>query len=594
MTEPLIRVQNISYTYPAGTGRPALRDVSLTVNPGEYVAIVGANGSGKSTLARHLNALLVPDDGDVWVNGWNTRDRAHIRDIRRTVGMVFQVPDNQIVATIVEDDVAFGPENLGVPDQELPTRVAEALAAVGLEGQGQRASHLLSAGQKQRLAIAAALAMKPLCLVLDEATAMLDPAGKAALLDILRRLHDAGTTIIAVTHSMSEAVEADRIVVLSDGQIVAEGSPARIFGDAALLEQCGLEAPPVARLAHRLAHHWPDFPTDILDSEALADAVCKSLATAGTAPRTPAPADEASNGVDLPSPTVAAQDPWIALDDVHYTYLQGTPLENRALRGVHMEVGSGETVAIIGPTGSGKSTLLQHLNGLLRPHSGRVRVLGYDLADPRCDVRALRKRVGLVFQQPEAQLFERYAGDDVAFGPLMFGASIDEARERVRDAMNAVGLPFEAYKDRLTLALSGGERRRLALAGVLALAPQILALDEPTAGLDPKGREDLIALLQQWRRADRAIVFSSHNMDDVALLADRVYIVADGQIAHSGPTRQVFANPDWLAEFGLGLPSATALAHALALRGCPVPTNVLSLEELAQAIVRLADERVRV
>lgn len=592
MTEPLIRVQNLSYTYPAGTGRPALRDVSLTVNPGDYIAIVGANGSGKSTLARHLNALLVPDEGEVWVNGWNTRDRAHIRDIRRTVGMVFQVPDNQIVATIVEDDVAFGPENLGVPDEELPTRVAEALAAVGLEGQGQRASHLLSAGQKQRLAIAAALAMKPLCLVLDEATAMLDPAGKAALLDILRRLHDAGTTIIAVTHSMSEAAEADRIVVLSDGQIVAEGSPARVFGDAALLEQCGLEAPPVARLAHLLARHWPDFPTDILDPEALADAVCRFLAAPGAVPTTLA--DDASDGAGRPSSGIAAQGPWVVLDDVHYTYLQGTPLENRALRGVHMEVRAGETVAIIGPTGSGKSTLLQHLNGLLRPHSGRVRVLGCDLSDPRCDVRALRKRVGLVFQQPEAQLFERYAGDDVAFGPLMFGASIDEARERVRAAMNSVGLPFEAYKDRLTLALSGGERRRLALAGVLALDPQILALDEPTAGLDPKGREDLIALLRQWRRADRAIVFSSHNMDDVALLADRVYIVADGQIAHSGPTRQVFANPDWLAEFGLGLPPATALAHTLALRGCPVPTNVLSLEELAQAIVRLADERVRV
>ncbi|MDH7490008.1 MAG: energy-coupling factor transporter ATPase [Anaerolineae bacterium] len=594
MTDPLIRMENVTYTYPAGTGKPALAGVSLTVRPGEYIAIVGANGSGKSTLARHLNALLVPDHGDVWVNGWNTRDRAHIRDIRRTVGMVFQVPDNQIVATIVEDDVAFGPENLGVPDAELPARVAQALAAVGLEEHAHRASHLLSAGQKQRLAIAAALAMNPLCLVLDEATAMLDPAGKAELLRTVRRLHDAGTTIVAVTHSMSEAAEADRIVVLAEGHIAAEGTPAQVFADAEVLHQCGLEPPPVARLARLLAGRWPDFPTDILHPEAFADVVHRFLAAPPTAQGTHAAANRAENATAAPPSGEDAEEPWVSLGDVHYTYMRGTPLETHALRGVHMKAHAGETVAIIGPTGSGKSTLLQHLNGLLRPDSGRARVLGHDLTDPRADVRAVRKRVGLVFQQPELQLFERYAGDDVAFGPLAFGASIDRARDCVRRAMNAVGLPFEAYKDRLTLTLSGGERRRLALAGVLALEPQILALDEPTAGLDPRGREDLIALLRQWRTSDRTIVLTTHNMDDVALLADRVYIVADGKIAHVGATRDTFANADLLAEFGLGLPVATALAHALARRGYPIPTNVLTLEELAHAIVRLADERVRV
>ncbi len=594
MTEPLIRMENVTYTYPAGTGKPALTGVSLTVRQGEYIAIVGANGSGKSTLARHLNALLLPDTGEVWVNGWNTRDRAHIRDIRRTVGMVFQVPDNQIVATVVEDDVAFGPENLGVPDAELPARVAEALAAVGLAEHAHRASHLLSAGQKQRLAIAAALAMRPLCLVLDEATAMLDPSGKAELLRTVRQLHEAGTTIIAVTHSMSEALEADRVIVLADGRVAAEGTPAQVFADAEMLQRSGLEPPPVAQLSHLLAAHWPDFPTDALDPETFADAVREFLDAPRQACAAAMPAGNDQSAMSIHARNADASSPWIALDDVHYTYMRGTPLEAHALRGIHMGVWPGETVALIGPTGSGKSTLLQHLNGLLRPDSGRARVLGVDLTEPRADVRALRRRVGLVFQQPEAQLFERYAGDDVAFGPLAFGATLDEARERVRNAMNAVGLPFEAYKDRLTLTLSGGERRRLALAGVLALEPQVLALDEPTAGLDPQGRSDLIALLRAWRRPDRAIVFTSHNMDDVALLADRVYVVADGQIAHAGATRDTFANPDLLAEFGLRLPTAATLAHAVVRRGYPIPTNLLTLEELALAIVRLADERIRV
>jgi energy-coupling factor transporter ATPase len=273
MAEPLIRLENVEYVYPGSRDVPALRGVSLTVSEGEYVAVVGANGSGKSTLARHLNGLLVPTRGEVWVKDWNTKDRAAIRDIRRTVGMVFQVPDNQIVATVVEEDVAFGPENLGVPESELPARVARALEAVGLIAQAQRPSHLLSAGQKQRLAIAGALAMRPQCLVLDEATAMLDPEGKAALLDIVRRLHSSGTTIIAITHSMAEAVEANRVIALSEGQVALEGTPAQVFANVEALRALGLDAPPVSRLAHLVAEQWPGFPTDVLTLQDFADAV---------------------------------------------------------------------------------------------------------------------------------------------------------------------------------------------------------------------------------------------------------------------------------------------------------------------------------
>jgi len=279
--EPLIRTHNLEHVYPAGGGVPALRGVNLTVRRGEYVAIIGANGSGKSTLARHLNALLLPTEGDVWVNGWNTRDAARVRDIRQTVGMVFQDPDNQIVATVVEEDVAFGPENLGVPDDELPARVRWALETVGLSAQAKRPPHLLSAGQKQRLAIASALAMKPQCLVLDEATAMLDPVGKAELLLTVRGLHRSGTTVLAVTHTMSEAVEADRVVVLSEGGVVADGTPADVFRDEETLQSIGVDVPIISHLARMVAQRIPDFPSDVLTVQAFADAVCHRLGGQG-------------------------------------------------------------------------------------------------------------------------------------------------------------------------------------------------------------------------------------------------------------------------------------------------------------------------
>ncbi len=288
-----------------------------------------------------------------------------------------------------------------------------------------------------------------------------------------------------------------------------------------------------------------------------------------------------------------ADSPWIELRDIHYTYLRGTPLEAAALRGVSLEVRAGETVAVIGPTGSGKSTLLQHLNGLLRPQQGQALVLGEDLGNSAVDVREIRRRVGLVFQQPEDQLFERYAGDDVAFGPRNYGLPLDAVRERVREAMESVGLPFEAYKDRLTMTLSGGERRRLALAGVLALEPQMLVLDEPTAGLDPMGRRSLLQYLRVWQdEAERAIVLTTHNMDDVALLADRIYVLVDGRVVRVGPPRQIFGDPGFLLEHGLGLPSATQVVQALAGRGCSVPVDLLTLEEVADAVERLAYERV--
>jgi energy-coupling factor transport system ATP-binding protein len=251
----LITIEEVSLAYPVpGGGRvQALRDVTLDVREGEWLEIIGHNGSGKSTLARCLNALLIPGRGEIKVGGLSTRDRANARAIRQIVGMVFQNPDNQLVATVVEEDVAFGPENLGLADGEIRRRVDESIAAVDIAELRLRAPHQLSGGQKQRVAIAGVLAMRPRCLVLDEATAMLDPEGRREVLDTVRRLHDGGTTVVSITHFMSEVPLADRVIVMNEGQIALEGAPREIFEQGDRLRELELDVPQVTQVAESFA-----------------------------------------------------------------------------------------------------------------------------------------------------------------------------------------------------------------------------------------------------------------------------------------------------------------------------------------------------
>lgn len=269
---------------------------------------------------------------------------------------------------------------------------------------------------------------------------------------------------------------------------------------------------------------------------------------------------------------------------LRHTYLAGTPLAQESLRGVDVTIEAGACVALVGATGSGKSTLLQHLNGLLRPQHGQVRVLGYDLADPTVDLRVVRRAVGLVFQRPGEQLFEHFVGDDVAFAPRQMGLRGPELRERVRWAMTWAGLDFEAYKDRPVFALSGGERRKAGLAGVLALRPQVLLLDEPTAGLDPLAHAELLAQLRALRTEGLTLVIATHNMDDVAALAERVYVLSQGQVTLSGSPGEVFGQSERLHELGLDVPFGVALMNALRARGLDVP-DALTLDD-AEATLR--------
>ncbi len=277
MTETLIRIENLHFAYRPDGDRPvpALRGIDLEIGAGEYVAIIGHNGSGKSTLARHLNGLLLPTEGEVWVQGMNTKDPRHRQAIRRTVAMVFQNPDNQIVATVVEEDVAFGPENLGLPEEELRRRVDWALGVVGLSDLRHRAPQHLSAGQKQRLALAGALAMRPQCLVLDEATSMLDPAGRREVLGIVRDLHRQGMAVVAITHAMEEAAEAERVLVMQAGRILLDLPPRQLFLQTERLHSLQLEIPQPTALAQALHRRVSAFPPDCLSPHEVIKAVVR-------------------------------------------------------------------------------------------------------------------------------------------------------------------------------------------------------------------------------------------------------------------------------------------------------------------------------
>ena len=277
----MIETRDLTYTYPAPEGEtnpPALRDVSVQIEKGSFTVVLGHNGSGKSTFAKHLNAVLLPCGGAVYVDGMDTRDEKLLLEIRRRTGMVFQNPDNQIVANVVEEDVAFGPENLGVPTAEIRRRVDDALAAVGMEQFASHAPHLLSGGQKQRIAIAGILAMEPECIVLDEATAMLDPAGRREVLDTVHRLNrQRGITVVHITHHMSEAEDADRVIVMNDGVVAMDGTPRDIFSRVEELRSLGLAAPDTVELLHRLNGHGMSLPLTAITVDECARAIFQAL-----------------------------------------------------------------------------------------------------------------------------------------------------------------------------------------------------------------------------------------------------------------------------------------------------------------------------
>lgn len=555
---------------------PALSDVSLQIAAGEMVAIVGSNGSGKTTLARHLNGLLLPTKGAVRVAGLDTSLPENRQMILSTVGMVFQFPEDQMTATVVEEDVAFGPENLGLPPAEIRQRVEAALREVGMWEERTRPPHLLSAGQMQRVALAGILALKPRCIVFDESTAMLDPAGRRTVMEMMHRLHREGFTIIYITHYMEEAAQAERVIVLDGGQVALDGAPREVFADAERLVHLGLDLPPAVKAAAILRGAFPALPEGLLTLDALLAAL-PHVSETNDVPNIPQ------------TPSMAEDEAWIEVNGLSHTYLLNTPFAYQALQGVDLRVEKGGAQGLIGSTGSGKSTLMQHLNCLFKPFTGRVRVGEFDFNLPDVTIYQVCQKVGLVFQNPEAQFFEQYAGDEIAYGPRLQGLDKPVLRQRVQWAMNMVGLDFETFKDRLTYTLSGGEKRKVALASILALQPEVLLLDEPTAGLDPQSRIELIQHLQMLQAEGMTFVVSSHHMDDLVALTERLLVMHQGRVALEGPLSEVFACEEELLALGLAPPPAARIADRLRRNGLPLSAGVVDLQGLEDALAEIQE-----
>ena len=584
MPDAMLRVVDAVYHYGDDEGKNAVDHVNLTVAPGEFVAVLGRNGSGKSTLAKMINALEKPSSGEIWVNGIAAHDESNRYEVRRLCGMVFQNPDNQIVATIVEEDCAFGLENLGVAPEEIRRRVRQALAQVGMEAYHDKAPHMLSGGQKQRVAIAGVLAMRPKMIVFDESTAMLDPVGRRDVMRVARRLNrEEGVTVLWITHFMDEAAQADRLVVMDKGKIACTGAPREVFADVEQVRALGLEVPEMTYLASELRREGVDVPENVLTVEELTEAVCRKYAPPVRVDvrRDDAPQTAASA---IAEETACSRRAQIEVKGLSYTYMPGTPFEKLALNDVRLRIDEGEFVGIIGHTGSGKSTLITHFNALIRPAPGKVLVGGKDLGDKSVSLTEIRRTVGLVFQYPEYQLFEETVAKDVAFGPRNLHLPEEEIQARVNEAIAMVGLP-EDVKEASPFDLSGGQKRRVAIAGVLAMRPSILVLDEPAAGLDPAGRREMLELIQSIHLAGETVVMVSHSMEDVGRLCDRLMVLSDGEIVLSGSPAEVFSHGDELSKIGLDVPQCARLADELREKGFDMPHGVFGTQDVKRAIV---------
>ena len=618
----MIDCRGVSFSYDGVT--PALDGIDLNIEDGEFFCILGGNGSGKSTFAKHLNALLQPDAGTVRINGMDASDPELVYDIRSTAGMVFQNPDDQLVATLVEDDVAFGPENLGVPSAQIAQRVREALKGVGLVGFERHETHALSGGQKQRVALAGVLAMEPRVLILDEASSMLDPRGRKGLMKVCRALHDRGMTIVMITHFMEEAAEADRVAVFRAGRVAMLGAPEEILTRADELAQLNLDMPASCCLGRALRAKGVPVCAQVREADMVAEIaqVYAERSGADVAGRPSASDSRVLDHASSAADGMVASEPVIEISHLSHSYSLSARERRRwrkrsttvgasgkqtlwgndpnspwALRDVSLTVRRGEFLGLAGHTGSGKSTLVQHLNGLIRPQEGSVCALGLDLSSKK-GAAAVKAKVGVVFQYPERQLFAETVAQDVAFGPRNLGLPQDEVVRRVATSLARVGLDLAAIGDKSPFELSGGQQRRVAFAGVLAMEPEVLVLDEPMAGLDPAARRDFLALIDRLHREGLTVVMVSHSMDDLANCCDRIVVMNEGAVFADGTPAQVFAHANELKSIGLGVPAAQRMALSLVQAGVPLRCDKLYTvealaDELAGMLLGCADGPLR-
>ena len=573
----IIKFEKVKFSYPGSENIYALNGVDLTVRKGEFLSVIGHNGSGKSTLARLINGLLEADGGKIEVLGMNVAEGKNSLEIRKHVGIVFQNPDNQMVASIVEDDVAFGPENIGIEREEIGRRIEWALKAVGMEKYRTSTPSRLSGGQKQRIAIAGVLAVKPEILVLDESTAMLDPKGRREVIEVVKRLNqEEGMTVILITHFMEEALLADRTVVMNRGEIVLSGTPEEIFENGDKLEAYNLCLPRITGIINTLNENGMNVK-NVLRAEELAVSIAENFRSKGinraASPKAEDPAIKSDHEFD------------IDIKNLSFTYSRKSAFATKALKDIDLHIDEGEFFGIIGHTGSGKSTLIQHLNALIKlpqaekryrkkrvkkgqpqPVSPSITIGSYDLTQKKCDFKSLRADVGMVFQYPEYQLFAESVFSDVEFGLKNFKKDLskEQIKEAVRSSIEMVGLDYNEVKDKSPFDLSGGQKRRVAIAGVIVTRPKILILDEPAAGLDPLGKKEICALLhklhEEWCRT---VIIVSHDMDEIAENCTRAVVVSDGRAVACDTPSNLFSDGASMRALGLDVPLTSVICEEL-------------------------------
>jgi energy-coupling factor transport system ATP-binding protein len=597
-------MRGVVFTYD-GAATPALRGIDLALKPGEMVGIMGASGAGKSTLAKCLNRLVPAFErgefnGVVRIHG-RALDGARVSDLSPMVGMVFQDFEAQLFSTNVALEVAFTMQQIGMSREEIVARIEPALAAVGLSGFAHRDPTSLSGGEKQRLAIAAVLALRPAVIVLDEPTTDLDPEGKAEVFALIRNLREQGLSLIVIEHEADELRGCDRLVVLRDGLVVMEGAPASVLTQLEQLEACGVHPPDLNRALAMLGIHA--HATSVDEAEALIrQGFSQSIAATpqarmmtvsrgrladGSVPDAEAveqltgfrreERDRVSNPGKYPSPhpETGAGDrrsPNVVLAEAERLYFS-YPLGPRVLDAINFSIRPGEFVAIVGQNGSGKTTLAKHLVGLLTPSDGRVLLEGRDRTTLRPAETA--QAAGYVFQNPDHQIFAATVEAEIAFGPRNFGLSNDEVEQRVAEVLRAVNL--EDARERDPFLLSKGERQRLAVASVLALRPRLLILDEPTTGLDYREQRRMMGLVSDLNCAGIAIIIITHAPWLVAEYAQRAVLMRRGRILFDGPVEEFFQQDELLRQSSFRPPEVTLLARRFGLQA-------LSPGEFASAI----------
>lgn len=569
----LIEIKDLCYTYPQ-SDKPAIKNINLTIEQGEFILLTGPSGCGKTTFCRTLNGLIPKFyngemTGQVIVNGLDTADHSTM-ELAQYVGLIFQNPDNQIFALTVEKDIAFGLENLGKPKEEMYKEIDWAADVTGIEGLRHRATHELSGGQKQRLTIASVLAMHPKIIVMDEPTSFLDPVGAEHIFDVLDQLNKKlDITIIIIEHRIDIAAKyVDRLIVFDRGEVRSDGKPVDILSkdDTRLL---GVGIPRILTLAQRFRDNSIFNPLPLTVDQFYADIIT----------RLPEKTGKMKNKLPFDLQELSGEHhhkPLIEVQGVNFSYSSNV----HALRDVDLTIHQGDYVAIMGENGAGKTTLVKHFNGLLRPKEGKVLFEGSDISER--SVAQLSQRIGLVFQNPDDQLFEESVEKEISFALHNFGVKESLIEKRVDWALNL--LDIEQYKEKSPFTLSGGERKRVALASVLAWDPDVLVLDEPTIGQDYGQKEKLRHFLMQLRTQGKTVVIVTHDVEFVAESQPHIVLMAGGKVITEGSTKSIMMDTESLDYCSVAQPEITRLFSKLCMHG--LPEDVVDVDEAYDILYR--------